>query len=264
LVNTKEQKMENLSGKLQKTINYAQLAKQKEIKERWSVLFIGDHGKTFAVKHFKLIIILALTFLVSSILTSGLFIFLYKEKADKYEIIKNRLSTINITLSSLKKENELLLTRAVTAELQLKENKKKSRKELRYNSQNMQVLSIRDFTIGQNIDSGNLKIKFKIKNIASDLVPIRGYIFVIMKREAEKEATWLTFPYTRLSSGKPSPYTKGRRFIIEFWKEMSLNSGIREPAENFEEATIIVFNTKGDSIFKKNFVIKDIINGREE
>ncbi len=250
--------MEDLSGKLQETVK-CELPKQKEIKERWSVLFIGDHGKTFAIKHFKLILVSALFFLISTILTSCLFIFLYKDKAEKYKVIKKKIITTNMAFSSLKKENELLLARAVAAEFQLEKNKQDDSDEDSDGLQNKKIVSVRDFNIERDIDSNNMKITFKIKNIYPDLVSIRGYIFVTLKRDAGKESTWLTIPYAELTSGTPSPYTKGRLFVIEFWKEMSLVSGIREPLENFEEATIFVFEGKGNLILKKDFKLKDII-----
>jgi hypothetical protein len=240
--------MENLSRKMEKTLKNVNIPKQKEKEEYWSILFIGEHGKTFVIKRFKMLAVISLFLFICSLLLSGLFIFLYKAESNKYNIIKANINTLEKKIDLLKEEKEILLTQLVIAE---EKNNSKEQKPLPIN----RFVTINNLKIFTDKTSKNLNIKFKIKNISQKPDPISGYIFITMKRKKDDNNTWTTIPDCKLSDNKPAYYKKGRKFIIDCIKEAKFTTNIKEPPKNFKEVSIFAYNIDGKLIFAKNFSI---------
>ena len=240
--------MENLSRRLEKTIKSSNIPKQKKKEENWSILFIGDYGKTFVIKQFKMFVVLSLFLFISSILTSGLFIYLYKAEANKYTDIKNGIKNLEKKMDTLKEEKEILLTQLVIAE---DKNNPDQQNLLPINK----LIIIDDLKIFTDTTSETLNLKFKIKNISQALEPVSGYLFVIIKKDKKDKNTWATIPDTKLVNNKPASYNKGRKFIINCLKEAEFITNIKELPKNFKEVSIFAYGKKGRLIFAKNFSI---------
>ncbi len=240
--------MENLSRRMEKTLKSSKIPKQKKEEEHWSILFIGNHGKTFVIKRFKTLIVLSLFLFISSLLLFGLFAFLYKAELNKDNIVKSDINTLEKKVDLLKEEKEILLTQLVLAE---EKNNPKEQNLLPINK----FVIINDLKIFTDKTSDNLNIKFKIKNISQNLDPVSGYMFIIMKREKDNSDTWTTIPDCKLAGDKPASYKEGRKFIINCLKDAEFTTEIKEPPENFKKISIFAYNTGGKLIFAKNFSI---------
>ncbi|MBW1650369.1 MAG: hypothetical protein JRJ44_06790 [Deltaproteobacteria bacterium] len=233
---------------MEKTLKSPKIPKQKKKEKHWSILFIGNYGKTFVIKRFKTLVILSLFLFISSILLSGLFIFLYKAESNKYNIIKTNIKTSEKNFDLLKEEKEILLTRLVLAE---EKNNPKEQNLLPIN----RFVIVNNLKISTDKTSKNLNIKFKIKNISQNLDLVSGYMFIIMKREKEDNTTWTTIPGCKLVDNKPASYKEGKKFIINCRKEAEFTTNIKEPPKNFKEISIFAYNIEGKLIFAKNFSI---------
>jgi hypothetical protein len=233
---------------MEKTLKHSKIPKQKKEEEKWSILFIGNHGKTFVIKRFKMLIVLSLFLFVSSILLFGFFAFLYKAELNKYNIVKADINILESKVDLLKEEKEILLTQLVLAE---EKNNPKEQNLLPIN----RLVIINDLKIFTDKTSENLNIKFKIKNISQSLNFVSGYIFIIMKRQNNNNGSWTVIPDCNLTGDKPSSYKKGRKFIINCVKDAEFTTDIKESPKNFKEISIFAYNTGGKLIFAKNFSI---------
>ena len=96
--------------------------KRSKTDQRWTLLFIGDHGKTITLKRFKSIVLLSGLVLVASIaITIGLLYFSFNvhQKKGRLEV---ELQDLKDQVKALRYEKDVLMTKLVLAESRTKQN----------------------------------------------------------------------------------------------------------------------------------------------
>ena len=89
---------------------------------RWTLMFIGNHGRTITLKRFKSMVILIFTVLVVSIgISAGLFVWNQKIIMDNHDL-KDDLKNLNKRVDTLRYDKDILMTRLVLAESRVQEN----------------------------------------------------------------------------------------------------------------------------------------------
>ena len=96
-------------------------AKRGKPDRRWTLLFIGDHGRVITLKRFKGIVILTgVAFIIS--LATIVLLFRYTHRvADKNEKMESSLDIYQKRIQTLRHEKEILMARLVLAESRAKE-----------------------------------------------------------------------------------------------------------------------------------------------
>jgi outer membrane biosynthesis protein TonB len=88
---------------------------------RWTLLFIGDHGNTITIKHFKAIILAVVgVFLLISVLLAVLF-FSHQQTLNANSDLQKRYQNSQQQIETLRHENEILMARLVVAESKVNE-----------------------------------------------------------------------------------------------------------------------------------------------
>ena len=88
---------------------------------RWTLLFIGDHGNTITVKHFKAIIVavVGIFFLVFALL--AVLFFSHQKTLKANSDLQNRYQNSKQQIETLRHEKEILMARLVVAESKVNE-----------------------------------------------------------------------------------------------------------------------------------------------
>ena len=90
--------------------------------QRWTLMFIGNHGRTITIKRFKSMVILLFSVLVVSIaISAGLFVWNQKIIMDNHDL-KDDLKKLNKRIDTLRYDKDILMTRLVLAESRVQEN----------------------------------------------------------------------------------------------------------------------------------------------
>jgi hypothetical protein len=93
--------------------------------KRWTLLFIGNHGRTITLKRFKGMVILACLVLgVSIAITAGLLYLSLNIRSDKNRL-ESDLMGLKAQIKALRYEKDVLLTKLVLAESRSKQNPQK-------------------------------------------------------------------------------------------------------------------------------------------
>ena len=96
-------------------------AKRGKPDRRWTLLFIGDHGRVITLKRFKGIVILTgVAFLISLATIALLFRYTHRV-ADKNEKMESSLDILQKRIQTLRHEKEILMARLVLTESRAKE-----------------------------------------------------------------------------------------------------------------------------------------------
>ena len=267
--------------------------KRSKQDRRWTLLFIGNHGRTITLKRFKGIVLISMIVLAVSIAVSaGLFVWNQKIIMDNHDL-KAELKNLNERLDALRHDNDILMTRLVLAESRVQESlgaktekpaaDQKPDQELPASQSDDKAnpvaaekseppapkqvdpqqsgapidaglsVAIENFKILNHSDEQRLKILFKIKNTSPNSQKVSGHAIVVLKGE---QTNWLPIPWAPLVDGRPTGKQRGHSFGINYFKTMRLSTRSPEFPEKFETASVYVFTRKGKLLLEKGFPIK--------
>jgi len=260
---------------------------------RWTLMFIGNHGRTITLKRFKGIAVLIFTVLVVSIgMSAGFFIWNQKIIMDNHDL-KDDLKQLNKRVDTLRYDKDILMTRLVLAEsrvqenlsgqtkksadnklpnpeprrsdnddkanqLATKKNKLPAPKQVKPQPNNSPIdsglsVAVENFQISNLPDDNRLRVLFKIKNTTLNSQRVSGYTIVVLKGE---QTHWLPIPWMPLVDGRPTGKQRGHSFGINYFKTMSLSTQLPKFPEKFQTASIYVFTQAGELLLEKTYPVQ--------
>jgi hypothetical protein len=282
---------------LKKTPNQAKRplkpGKRSKQDRRWTLLFIGNHGRTITLKRFKGIVILSLVVLVAAIgASAGLFIWNQKIIMDNHHL-KADLKKLDDRIDTLRHDKDILMTRLVLAESRVQESlggktekpaENKSTDQEHGSSDDEAKISqavakkmerptpepaepqpgrapsdsglsvaVEDFQISNLSDDHSLEVRFKLKNTSPNSQKVSGHTVVILKGE---QSGWLPIPWMPLVDGRPTGKQRGHSFGINYFKTMRLSAQSPKFPEKFQTASVYVFTREGELLLEKDYPIK--------
>ncbi len=270
-----------------KALNYIGLKSRMKKDNRWTLFFIGDHGKVHSVKRFKGLTISAALVMLLAITAAIAFYVMYKNTLVENKNLKNKLEASKQQFLTLRDEKDLLMSRLVVSESKLKSGSstKKNvtaaksseisepaeglKKSLALNKPNAKKtppnqpieiarpvsVKIENLSVTHMTDTHDYRAQFKIRNTGSHASPASGHSFVVLKNEDLEQDQWLTMPPVTLIEGKPGGNTKGQFFSIYRFKTVKFKTRSTNDHALYDRAAVYIYSTAGDIIYEKEFPI---------
>jgi hypothetical protein len=287
--------MDNFSTNSNNEVHTPTTGKRSKTEQRWTLLFIGNHGKTITLKRFKGIVILTGTVLVITVaIALGLFYFGFSAHQGKARLA-SELQELKAQVKALRYEKDVLMTKLVLAESRTKPDAAEKKEGKRVTSalpskkvdtqktakpieiarspkEPLQVkmspkpaiksvsetklsVNVENFRVTPKRDENLLRVQFKIKNTTPNSQRVSGHTIVVFKSDPSKPKQWLTIPSMALANGKPSGQRQGYPFGINNFKTMRLKTNLPRSPEIYQIATVYVFTKKGDLLLEKDFPV---------
>ncbi len=267
--------------------------KRSKQDKRWTLLFIGNHGRTLTLKRFKGIVILSVLVLAVAVAVSaGLFVWNQKIIMDTREL-QDELKSLNERLDALRHDKDILLTRLVVAESRVQESLSRPAEKSETdppagqqppaavdvagsnpvatnkmdapppkniepppsNAPSDAALSVavEDFEILNHTNDNRIKVLFKIKNTSPNSQRVSGHVIVVLKGE---QTDWLPIPWMPLVDGRPTGQHRGHSFGINYFKTMRLSAPAPKHPENYQTAAVYVFTRKGGLLLEQGYPVQ--------
>jgi hypothetical protein len=267
--------------------------KRSKQDRRWTLLFIGNHGRTITLKRFKGLVILAILVLFVSIGVSvGLFAWNLKIIMDNHGL-KDDLKNMSDHVDVLRHDKDILMTRLVVAESKVQESSggkgkepvadeltrqeqsiadkkvektqpaiRKTKPSLPKQAEPQQSIvptdselsvAVENFQISNQSDENRLKVWFKVKNTSPNSRKVSGHAIVVLKGD---QASWLAIPWMPLVDGRPTGKRRGHSFGINYFKTMRLSTRVPKSPEKFQTATVFVFTRGGKLLLEKEYPVQ--------
>ena len=262
---------------------------------RWTLLFIGNHGRTITLKRFKgMVILTCLVLCVSTAIAAGLLYFSLNIHSDKIRL-ESDYRDLKTQIEALRYEKDVLLTKLVLAESRLKQSPLKNTpqaSEMKIPQQDSVVaeknvqsgpaagiqgkppiekapkpastksrtdfrlsVAIESFKTYSKSDENLLRVQYKIKNTSPNAQRVAGHTIVVLKGEQLRQDQWLTIPRISLSNGKPNGRQRGHSFGIKNFKTMRFKTKLPKSPEIYRKASVYIFTQKGDLLLEKDFPV---------
>ena len=272
-----------------------QQAKSKRVKpdRRWTLLFIGDHGRVITLKRFKGFVFLAGLVFVFSLAAIVLLLWRSQSIGNKNEKLESSLEVFQKRIQTLRHEKEILMARLVLAESRVKENidntpvteapkpwlAKKQNEPAQKKSvevvaktketpapdppakpkpapeppENSLSVDVEDFNILKMSNPDKFKIQFKIKNTSPNSQRVSGHAIVVLKGDDLKPRMWLAVPPMGLVGGKPTGQQRGGSFSINYFRTMRFTTNTPQSPLDYNKATVYVYTGKGQLLLEQEF-----------
>ncbi|MFC1812838.1 hypothetical protein ACFL03_09105 [Thermodesulfobacteriota bacterium] len=278
--------MEELQMSLEKESNERRRPKPSKKTRRWTLLFIGEHGKIIPITGVKPMLILSALVLFFAVTAAASLYFINKAKVKENRQLIDALTASRRQIEALRHEKDILTARLVLTEPETEkaqgeitekrpDKPSKTADDAGASTASVQPeeepVNVAPDVPAQEVQSGRvdvdsfktslepysntLNVEFALKKIGSDSDSISGYAFVVLKNTESNQDQWLTFPSANFVSGRPSPVKRGQYFSIARFKWMKFE--IDNPADirRYEFATVFVFASEGALLMKKDFPI---------
>jgi hypothetical protein len=288
--------MDNFSEKSKNGGHSAPAGIQPKPDKRWTLIFIGNHGKTITLKRFKgMVLLTCLVLGVSIAISAGLLYFSLNIRQEKKQI-QSDLLDLKSQIKAIRHEKDVLMTKLVLAESRslaspAKKPQKQSEsaipqqntnkyKETRQSTQLAKIqeetalekkaeppaaekqsksglsVALENFKISSRAAENLLSVQFKIKNTSPNSQRVSGHTIVVLKGEQLQQNKWLSIPGVSLSGGKPTGRQRGYSFGINYFKTMRFKTNLPKSPEIYQSATVFIFTPKGDLLLEQDFPVK--------
>ena len=288
--------MENFSEKSKNGGRSVKPGKGPKPDKRWTILFIGNHGKTITLKRFKgMVLLTCLVLGISIAITAGLLYFSLNIRQEK-KLLELDLQDLKAQIKAIRYEKDVLMTKLVLAESRSKASPAKkppkqiesatpqpNTNEYEETRQSTQIAKIRqetpleikadppgaekqsdsglsvaveNFKVSPRADENLLRVQFKIKNTSPNSQRVSGHAIVVLKGEQLQQNKWLSIPGVSLSDGKPTGRQRGYTFGINYFKTMRFKTNLPKSIEIYNNATVFIFSQKGDLLLEQDFPVK--------
>ena len=259
---------------------------------RWTVLFIGDHGKVIAFKRVKIVLALAgAAFLLSLAAVCVLAVANHTLHRRNTELQQN-LEASGQAIRDLRHDRDLLTAQAVLAETKMRETlagvnrfpaaagaadkappqplpdrpgeASASGKSPRPSSESAAVrmpvrtgegIAAEDLEIRYHRGSNTLELQFKIVNTNPGRKPLNGHAVAVLKGSRLDPTEWTAMPAVGLTKGRPSGRQPGYRFSISHSKAFIQTMPAPRDLPAYDAAILYVFSNEGELLTAREFPV---------
>ena len=120
-------------------------------------------------------------------------------------------------------------------------------------------VDIEKFSVTRDKAGGDLLVRFDIRNVSKTPGEVSGRIFTILKPESSSGGNdadqWLVVSNSPLENGIPANTKKGQYFAIAHFKPVKFRIKNIPGQAFFTTASIIIFNSQGELMFKSDIDI---------
>lgn len=262
---------------------------------RWTLLFMGKHGRTLTLKRFKGMVFSAI-FILAIFVAIAVGLFLWnRDIMEKRNQLESQIKKIEEQNEALRHEKDILLTRLVVAESRVQEfragvqesqsgeeyadsagkdissgpftasGQTTAETEVQEQVQPRQDgeqpdsglrVSIENFKISVRSDNDSIGIQFILRNISLYSQYVSGHAIVVLKGEEIQQDRWVSLPPVSLVEGRPSGNRQGKAFGISNYKTMRFTASVPEFFEKLQTASVFVFAQAGDLLLEQDFPLE--------
>jgi hypothetical protein len=261
---------------------------------RWTVLFIGDHGRVIAFKRIKTLIWLTLGALATALTTVAVLVIINQGLQTRILALQERLETSQQQIQALRQERDLLTAHVVLVETKMKEtlagghrpaadqkpdpagagktidrsgtppkdvdvDKAAARsapsEDLRLPAGIGEGIAVEDFQARFDAARKAIDLRYKLVAARQGSRPLAGHVIVVLKSDDLEPEQWLAMPRVDLPKGRPTGRQKGFSFSISHSKAFAHSMPVPAALPAFSHAVLYVFSPEGQLLMAQDYVI---------
>jgi hypothetical protein len=262
---------------------------------RWTLLLVGNHGKTVRVAGFKAVTTAFIVILIAALGAAGVYYWLHRQAVGERDLLAQRMQRLAADVSRLTSEKEVLTARLIRTQSAEREAAagagETAAEEIR--EENITVtdgdaaaasnplqtpaeepapvpdpiaaeptsdVAVEDPKIVYDAQHDALAVNFIIRKEADDSETVEGRAFIVLAQsEAVGEGEYIVRPEAEIVSGIPQPYRRGQYFAISRFKAMTFHISGGDLLETFTHLHVFVYNDSQQLVAKAVFPLSETL-----
>lgn len=250
---------------------------------RWTVLFIGDHGKVISFRRVKVVAFLLAATLVTAIAAVAVLAWVNQGLHARSRDQQQRLEASRRDIEQLRRDRDLLTAQAVLLESRLRETAAApggaherrpdappqppaeaasppqpapdaEAAESRPPIDLGEGVAVDGFRLALNA-AGSIELHYRVTALGQPRKPLAGHVIVVLTAEQLEPERWLSLPRVELANGRPSGRQKGYTFAISHAKEFVQALSAPRPLPAYTRAVLYVFSSEGQLLLARDYPI---------
>jgi hypothetical protein len=251
---------------------------------RWTVLFIGDHGKVIPFKRVKTVAVLIAVSLATALAAVAVLTWVNQGLHARGRDQQQGLESARRENEQLRRDRDLLTAQVVLLESRMRETASEGgvpaeRRPVAPPPLPMeppaepeapraaaQVTEHRppiDLGEGVAVDGfrlaliapGSVELRYKVSAVAQPRKPLAGHVIVVLSAEQMEPERWVSLPRVDLVNGRPTGRQKGYTFAISHSKEFVQTVQASRPLPDFTRAVLYVFSSEGQLLLARDYPV---------
>ena len=250
---------------------------------RWTVLFIGDHGRVIPFKRVKIVAVLVVATLATAIAAVAVLAWVNQGLHARGRDQLQRLESVRSENEQLRRERDLLTAQVVVLESRMRETASgpAAPPDRRATPEPPPVeparppeppaadpppafrppvdpgegVAVDGFRLTPKAD-GAIELRYKLTALAQPRTPLAGHVIVVLSAEGIEPERWLSLPRVELVRGRPTGRQKGYTFAISHNKEFVQSVAAPRPLPDFTRAVLYVFGSDGRLLLARDYSIR--------
>jgi hypothetical protein len=259
-------------------------ASRQSGERRWTVLFIGDHGKVIPFKRVKTVAVLIAVSLATALAAVAVLTWVNQGLHARGRDQQQRLESARRENEQLRRDRDLLTAQVVLLESRMRETASEGgvpaeRRPVappplpmeppaepeapRAAAQVPEHRPPIDLGEGVAVDGfrlaliapGSVELRYKVSAVAQPRKPLAGHVIVVLSAEQMEPERWVSLPRVDLVNGRPTGRQKGYTFAISHSKEFVQTMQVSRPLADFTRAVLYVFSSEGQLLLARDYPV---------
>ena len=252
---------------------------------RWTVLFIGEHGKVIPFKRVKTVAILVAAAMATAVAAVAVLAWVNQGLHASGRDQRQRLESARAENEQLRRERDLLTAQVVVLESRVRETASESGASAERRPVAPPSLPVAppaepeapraaaqppehrppiDLGEGVAVDGfrltpkadGSIDLRYRLTALAQPRTPLAGHVIVVLSAEDIEPERWLSLPRVELVRGRPTGRQKGYTFAISHNKEFAQSAAAPRPLPDFTRAVLYVFGSDGRLLLARDYSVR--------
>lgn len=246
---------------------------------RWTVLFIGDHGRVVAFKRIKTLIGLTVGVLATALAAVGVLVGVNAGQHARTRELQQRLEAAQQQMQALREERDRLTAHVVLAEAKMKETlaglgppatdpkpapapaagpapePPAPADELKPPAGMEAGVAVEAFHAGFDAARQAFDLRYRLVATRPGRKPLAGHVVAVFKGDPLEPERWLAMPRVELPKGRPSGRQKGYSFSISQSKAFAHSMPAPASFPAYSRVVLYVFSREGQLLMAREYSV---------
>lgn len=249
---------------------------------RWTVLFIGDHGRVIPFRRVKTVGVLLAATLATALAAVAVLVWVNHELHARTLVQRERMEVARKEIEDLRRDRDLLTAQVVLLESRMREasSPRPAASERRLEpppsgaepssaiaGEPAEAAPVARPPIdpgeGVALDgvrlsltaAGVIELRYRIAAVGQPRKPLNGHVVAVLKAEDLEPERWLSLPRLELVNGRPTGRQKGYTFAVSHAKEFAQSLPAPKHLPAYTRAVLYVFSNEGQLLLARDYPV---------
>ncbi len=248
---------------------------------RWTVLFIGDHGRVIPFRRVKTVGVLLAATLATALAAVAVLAWVNHELHTRTRVQRERIEGARKEIEDLRRDRDRLTAQVVLLETRMREaaaprpaaSERRAEPPLGTEAASAAAGELAEeapvprppINPGEGVEldgvrlsltaAGVIELRYRIAAVGQPRKPLNGHVVAVLKAEDLDPEQWLSLPRMELVNGRPTGRQKGYTFAVSHAREFTQSLPAPKHLPACTRAVLYVFSNEGQLLLARDYPV---------